>query len=442
MKFYVHKLGCPKNDVDGDYIAARLLAAGHEPVRTPEEAESIIVNTCGFILPAKEESIAEILRLARLKQAGHAKWLYATGCLAQRYGDEIMADMPELDGAFGLGALDDLARAVASGTRRSGCVRVDARRLRYLDWPQRYVGDDFPYAYLKISDGCNWGCTYCAIPAIRGSYRSRPRDAVVAEARFLAGRGKKELVLVSQDATRYGCDVPDRPSIVDLLKDLEQVHGVRWLRLMYLHPAGIDRTLIEYLAGGGKTLNYFDLPLQHIDSQMLAAMGRAIDRSGIERLIRQIRTISPDATLRTTFMVGFPGETRRQFQQLCDFVCDIGFDRLGVFTYSREEETPAAQLKPLVSDRVAANRADILMNLQREIAFARNDDLKGTVQEVIIDSVDANGTTVGRTRADCPEIDQQVRLRDCRAHVGQIVNVRIDETDGYDLIGKLIEATI
>jgi len=440
VKFYLHKLGCPKNDVDGDYISACLIDAGHEPVDAPEKADSVIVNTCGFILPAKEESINEILRLGQLKRNGRLKKLYASGCLSQRYGDELMADMPELDGAFGLGTLDSLARAITASSNNNKCIRILPQQLDYLSWHHRFISDDYPYAYLKISDGCDHGCTYCAIPGIRGKFRSRPIDSILSEAEFLADRGKKELILVSQDATLYGYDFKGRPCILDLLRELEKIERVKWIRLMYLYPPQLEKGLIEYLAADNKTLNYFDLPLQHVNSEILSAMGRRITRSETERLIKTIRTISPDAVLRTTFIVGFPGETEQQFEELKGFVAEYQFDRMGAFTYSREEGTLAETFGGQVAEEVKSSRMDELMNLQREIAWAKNEDLIGSLQEVIIDTVEDERTAVGRTRGDCPEIDQEVYVRGNSFCRGDIIGVRIDVAYGYDLEGTFVEA--
>ncbi len=440
MRFYVHKLGCPKNDVDGDYISACLIDTGYEPVDNPEEAESIIVNTCGFILPAKEESIDEILRLGQLKKEGRLKRLYVTGCLSQRYGDQLLAEIPELDGTFGLGALDPLARAVSSSSKERKSIRTESNRLDYLSWHHRFIADDYPYAYLKISDGCNRGCSFCAIPDIRGRFRSRPIDAIVEEAEFLASQGKKELILVSQEATLYGYDLKCRVTILDLLRELEKIERVRWIRLMYLYPSQLMKEVIEYLADDNKTLNYFDLPLQHANSEILLAMGRQMDRDGIDRLIKAIRTISPDAVLRTVFIVGFPRETAEQFEELKDFVAESQFDRMGVFTYSREEGTPAATLGGQIAEEVKASRMDELMSLQQGVAFAKNESLIGSIQEVIIDSVEDDRTAVGRTRGDCPEIDQEVHVSGDGLRRGDIIRVRVDAADGYDLIGTFFEA--
>ncbi|MDH4156942.1 MAG: 30S ribosomal protein S12 methylthiotransferase RimO [candidate division Zixibacteria bacterium] len=439
MKFYIHKLGCPKNDVDGDYIAARLVEAGHEPVMTPEEADSIIVNTCGFILPAKEESIGEILRLGRLKKEGRLRTLYASGCLTQGHGNELLRGMPELDGAFGHGTLDAISQAVTESRRHDRFVGVDTRKLAYLDWHNRLITDDLPYAYLKISDGCDRGCAYCTIPALRGSYRSRPMESILREANFLAANGKKELILVSQEATLYGYDLPDRPGIMDLLKELDKIDAVTWLRLMYLYPAQLSYQLIDYLVSGNKTLDYFDLPLQHINSRILKTMRRQGDRPTVEKILERIRSRSSEATLRTTLIVGFPGETEQEFTELLEFVAEGRFDRLGAFPYSREEQTPAAAISAQIPEDVKLRRLDELMTLQHDIAVDKNNSLIGSVKEVIIDTPTDGTAAVGRTRADCPDIDQVVHVAGREVKAGDMLKVRIDAADAYDLKGTVVE---
>jgi ribosomal protein S12 methylthiotransferase len=437
MKFFVHKLGCPKNDVDADYISARLIDEGHEPASTPEEAESIIVNTCGFILPAKQESINELLRLGQLKKEGQLKTLYASGCLAQRNGDELLKGMPELDGTFGLGALDSIARAVTTSSKSDTTIKMEPRKLGYLTWKSRFIADKLPYSYVKISDGCDRGCTYCAIPLMRGKFRSRPVESILREAEFLAKNGKKELILVSQEATMYGYGLEGRPTVIDLLRELEKINGVEWIRLMYLYPAKLDEDVIDYLLADNKTLPYFDLPLQHISSRILGAMQRQVDRPGIERLLASIRGRRKPCTIRTTLIVGFPGETEAEFEELREFVADQRFDRMGVFTYSQEEDTPAAELGEQVEEEVKIRRMDELMTIQREIAFAHNQAQVGTSQLILIDSVETDGTAVGRSSGDCPEIDQEVRIAGGELAVGDIVNVVIEGVDGYDLVGTL-----
>lgn len=438
MNFYIHKLGCPKNDVDADYIAARLISDGHTPVNDPERAHSIIVNTCGFILPAKEESINEILRLAEFKKNGRLKTLYASGCLTQRNGDDLLAGIPELDGAFGHGALDSIAAAVSNSSRLSKTIKMEIRKLGYLSFKNRFIADNLPYSYLKISDGCDRPCTYCAIPMMRGRFRSRPLDSILKEAAFLAENGKKELILVSQEATLWGYDLPDCPNIVSLLKELDKIEGVEWIRLLYLYPGQVQDELIEYLADDNKALNYFDLPLQHVNSEILASMKRLINKEGIVDLINKIRRTSPDAVIRTTFIVGFPGESKEHFEELCDFVEEYQLDRMGAFTYSPEDGTAAEKFARQVPERLKLERMDLLMTLQREIAFYRNTRLVGTIQKTLIDEIDENGVAIGRTYADCPEIDLEISINDSQLQPGTFYDVQIEKADGYDLTGVIV----
>lgn len=438
MKFYLHKLGCPKNDVDAEYIAARLIADGHELVVDPEKADSVLVNTCGFIEAAKEESVEELLRLGQLKKSGNLKTLYATGCLSQRYGQELLKDMPELDGAFGLGALDSIADAVTNSKHLDKPIKREARQLGYLTWKDRFLTDNLPYSYLKISDGCDRMCTYCAIPSMRGHFRSRPLDSIIREAEFLASSGKKELILVSQEATMWGYDLPNEPHVISLLEALDRVDGIEWIRLMYLHPAKMDKPLVEYMASNNKTLNYFDMPLQHMSTPILERMRRQINKPQTESVLDMIRSHSENATLRTTFIVGFPGENQEQFEELLDAVETYKFDRLGVFPYSPEEGTPAEQMTDQIDDDTKQERIGLIMSLQQEIAFERNAAMVGQEVQVLIDSVDANGEAVGRTSADCPEIDQEVFVEGRALAVGDLLKVRITASEGYDLRGEVI----
>jgi ribosomal protein S12 methylthiotransferase len=439
MKFYVHKLGCPKNDVDADYIYARLIQDGHQPVKDPQKADSIIVNTCGFILPAKEESVNEILRLGHLKKDGILKTLYAAGCLSQKFGDELLKEMPELDGAFGLGALDSLAKILSTSSKTDHTIKMEARKLGYLSWNNRFISDDYPYAYLKISDGCDRGCTYCSIPSMRGKFRSRPLDSIIKEAEYLAQNGKRELILVSQEATLYGYNYrgENPPDIIRLLSELDKINGIDWIRLMYLYPAELSQDVINYLTDDNKTVPYFDLPLQHINSKILADMQRQVDRNSIEKLINAIQSKKRSA-IRTTFIVGFPGETDAQFDELEDFVIESRFERMGVFTYSAEEDTPAAVMSQQIPENVKHERMERLMLAQQEIAFTRNNRLIGSNQVVIIDSINDDKTAVGRTFADCPEVDQEVIVTGDKISVGDMLNVEIMAVDGYDLIGNVV----
>ncbi|MBD3331343.1 30S ribosomal protein S12 methylthiotransferase RimO [candidate division GN15 bacterium] len=439
MRVYLHRLGCPKNDVDADYIAARLTHDGHVFTDDATEAEAIIVNTCGFIADAKEESIEAILELAEYKTAGTSKSIYVTGCLSQRYGEELLAEIPEVDAVFGLGALDDLAAAIG-GQRQRAAFLTDARSLRYLGYATRQITDNLPYAFVKISDGCNRRCSYCAIPSIRGDYRSRPIDSIVNEARFLAEHGKRELILVSQEATLYGNDLGKKGGIVKLLQALDEVEGVEWIRLMYLHPAQLTGDLISYIASSAnKTVPYFDLPLQHINDRILTAMKRHSNRAQIQRLVESIRKVAPAGTLRTTFIVGFPGETDAEFGELMKFVEEVEFDRLGAFVYCAEEGTSAAALPEPVPAELAHERLDQLMLLQQDIAMTANKGLIGSTRDIIIDRLDAADQAVGRTQGDCPDIDQEVIVRSPDLEVGQIIRAHIVDAQGYDLYGQMVE---
>lgn len=438
MKFFIKKLGCPKNDVDGDYIAGILIDRGHQLATDDSSADVVIVNTCGFILPAKEESIETILYYANHKNEGEIGRLYVAGCLAQRYGDELVKELKEVDGFFGLGQIEQLIDAVTEPAADDAVVsRVSADRLTYLAGDRRHVGDKFPYDYLKIADGCDRFCAYCAIPHIRGRYRSRPLEDIVKEARLLASRGKKEIILVSQEGTAYGRDFDNGTDIIRLLGELEKVDGIEWIRLMYLHPESMTDGLIEYMSFSGKTLGYFDVPLQHISDKILAAMNRRVTRKEIEKILSKIRLASPGNIIRTTFIAGLPGETEEEFLELRDFIEDFEFDRLGVFEYSPEEDTKAIDFDDQVPDKVAAERQDILMNLQQEVAFKKNIGLIHKARKVIIDEARAGSPAIGRTEGDCPEIDQQVYVKGGKPAVGDIADVEIVMADGYDLIGVL-----
>lgn len=440
MKFYIKKLGCPKNDVDGDSIAGQLIENGHEYCHNENEAEVVIVNSCGFILPAIEESIQEILQYERQKKAGTLSKLFITGCLSQRYADELKNDISAVDGIFGLGKIDELLAAM-NNEKSSGTVvfRESAQNLRYLSAPNRYVDDKYPYDYLKIADGCDRYCAYCAIPSIRGRYRSRSIDEIVREAEMLAARGKRELILVSQEGTGYGRDLDSKDDILKLLNRLEKIDRFAWIRLLYLHPESVTNSLIEFMSHSEKTLGYFDMPLQHISDAVLQKMRRRVTAAQIEEIIEKIRRSSPDNIIRTTFITGLPGETEKDFELLYDFIKRTKFDRLGVFKYSPEEGTVAAELENQVPEKIAGERLDILMTLQQTIAFKKNIALIDSIVQVIIDEANSDGTALCRTRADCPEIDQTVRLEDCGGLVkkGDIINVRIRAAEGYDLFGRM-----
>ncbi len=438
MNFFLKKLGCPKNDVDGDYIIGRLIESGHT-LSNAANCDAVIVNSCGFILPAKEESINEILQYDALKKSGKIKRLYITGCLSQRYGKELREEIPGIDGIFGLGRIDELINAIDNNLTNVFSAADDVRReLTYIGGFNRFIDNKYPYEYLKIADGCDRFCNYCAIPYIRGKYRSRPMKEIIAEANKIAAHGKKEIILVSQEGTGYGKDFNDGTSIIDLMKELEKVEGIEWIRLMYLHPESVTEKLIEYLTASSRALGYFDIPLQHISDKILKSMNRRITRKEIENILEKIRQASPENIIRTTFIAGFPGETKKEYEELRNFITDFEFDRLGVFKYSPEDGTPAVMLKDPVSDKVAEARVDELMLAQQGIAFEKNIALIGSIQKVIIDQINDTGLFEGRTAGDCPEIDQMVSIKSNRLQVGDIKDVRITGADGYDLFAETI----
>jgi ribosomal protein S12 methylthiotransferase len=436
MKIYIKKLGCPKNDVDADYLAGKLMENGHELVLTEARAEAVIVNTCGFIEPAKEESVDEILRYEKMKEEGQIDKLIITGCLSQRYAADLVKEIPSADGIFGLGIFDDLLPAL-NNEYKSPVVKIkQAKQLDYLAGTNRYVGGDRPYEYVKIADGCDRYCAYCAIPYIRGRYRSRPMESIIDEARLLGEKGIRELILVSQEGTGYGRDLGYKDGIIGLLKELEKILEVKWLRLMYLHPEAVTDELIEYMSRSEKTLGYFDIPLQHINDKMLKLMNRPVRRAVIEEKLIRIRRGSAENIIRTTFIAGHPGETEREFEELKEFIVEFRFDRLGVFSYSAEEDTAAFGYEGRVDEDIIEARQDELMALQQEIAFEKNIALIGKNIEIIIDDIKSERMAIGRSKGDCPEIDQVVYVSGAGMTAGDILEVRVTAAEGYDLIAR------
>jgi ribosomal protein S12 methylthiotransferase len=439
MKIYIKRLGCPKNDVDGDYIAGKLMETGHEIVGSVDEAKAVIINTCGFILPAREESVNEIVHYEKLKNEGKIEKLFITGCMSQRYGHELIRELDNVDGIFGLGKINDLAEKIDSSERNSPVISIDsAEELRYISGNKRYVDKKLPYDYIKIADGCDRYCAYCAIPHIRGRYRSRPISEILIEAEMLAKEGKKEIILVSQEGTGYGRDLGKNTEIIKLLKKLESIRNIEWIRLMYLHPEALTDELIDYMTNSEKVLGYFDIPLQHISDNILRRMNRRINRAEIEKKLNKIRKASEENVIRTTFITGFPGETEEEFDELQEFIENFHFDRMGVFKYSPEEETPAFDMKDRVPDKIAEERQDILMLRQQEIVFKKNIALIESVQKVIIDDVKPNKLALGRTKGDCPEIDQIVYVRGGCPNTGDIISAKVVMAEGYDLITEVI----
>lgn len=433
-------LGCPKNQVDGEALLAKLAAAGYQIVNEIENSDVMIVNTCGFIENAKREAIDTILEVAQYKEAGVISALVVTGCLAERYQDEILKEMPEVDAVIGIGANADIVKVcdkalcgIQTSNYPNKCyLPIDDERL--LSTPSHW-------AYLKIAEGCDNRCSYCAIPGIRGKFRSRKIESVVDEAKSLVNRGVKEIILVAQDTTKYGQDLYGEYSLDKLLKELVKIDGLEWIRLFYCYPQRITDSLIDVIANEEKVCNYIDIPLQHSDTTVLKNMNRVGDGNDYRVLLDKMRKAIPDLALRTTFMVGFPGETDEQFENLCNFVKDMKFDKMGCFTFSPEEDTPAFDMDNQIDEDVKKRRQEVLMNAQYSITEASNKSRVGNVYKVIIDSF-ADGKYTGRSYMDSPEIDSGIIFTsNKKLNIGDFVNVKITDFDGYDLIGEHYEFT-
>ena len=437
---YMVNLGCPKNLVDGEVMLGLLAQKGYQLSLDPEQAEVLMVNTCSFINEAKEESIDTILELARYKEYGPAKQLIVTGCLAQRYGAELRASLPEVDVFVGTGEFVRISEI------------LEQKRV-LLDGPRAYIGaahvlpdhkvpriatTPFYTAYLKVAEGCNHKCAFCIIPKIRGLQESRPIDSLVAEAETLAAQGVRELNLIAQDLTAYGRERRDGTTLLGLLRALCRVKDVAWIRLLYCYPNYLDEPLLRCIAEEEKICAYLDMPLQHISDRMLRAMRREKSGDGIKRLLDRIRTQIPGVVLRTSFIVGFPGEQEEDFRQLLAFVSAAAIDHVGVFRYSQEEGTAAGSMPGQVSEEVKQERWQRLMERQTHVVRRKNLTLVGSEQEVLVCEAESQGRWWGRTRGQAPEIDGIVLLGRGQAESGQIITARITGVSGYDLQAKEI----
>ena len=431
-KVGVVSLGCSKNRVDTELMLDILQRAGYEITANERDADILIVNTCGFIEPAKQESIDTLLSLAEYKQTGRCKLLVATGCLAQRYEAALREDMPEVDVILGVSQYERLPQAIEealAGERPSYCA-PNARILeggRVLTTP--------PYqAYIRIADGCDNRCAYCAIPLIRGGFRSRGMEDVLSEIRTLAAQGVREHVLVAQDTSRFGIDRTGHSQLAELMDRAAEIQGVDWLRVLYCYPDEIDEHLLECMAAKPNICKYLDLPLQHADPELLRRMNRRGDMSRTRALLRQARQMG--FTLRTTFITGFPGETEEQFERLMDFVREIEFDRLGAFVFSPEEDTPAAAMDGQIDEDVKQERLDRLMRAQQTISLKRNRLRLNTVERVLVEKLLGDGRAVGRSAAEAPDTDGVITFTGaCERNTGEFVNVRLTGAEIYDLTG-------
>ena len=429
-KINVITLGCSKNTVDSEHLMARLAAAGYEVLFDSDrtDAKVVVINTCGFIGDAKQESVDMILRAAAAKQAGKIERLFVVGCLSERYADELRAEIPEVDEYFGARTWDGIVRALEASEDPALATE------RRLTTPRHY-------AYLKISEGCNWKCGYCAIPLIRGAHVSVPMEVLEEEARKLAAQGVREVMVIAQDTTYYGIDLYGRRMLAELLRRLCRIDGIEWLRLHYAYPTGFPEEVIEVMAAEPKICKYLDIPFQHISDAQLAAMHRRHTKAEAMELIRRLRTAIPDLALRTTLLVGYPGETEADFEELLEFVREVRFERLGVFAYSEEEGTYSAEkLRDDVPETVKQERVERIMALQNEISLENNRHRVGSTERVIIDSRQGD-FYVGRTQYDSPEVDQEILIPvgGKRLLRGHFYEVTVTSAADYDLYGKVRE---
>lgn len=438
-KISMVSLGCPKNQVDAEMMLYSLKQAGFE-IGVPEaEADAIIVNTCGFIEDAKSEAIENILEAAQYKRDGKCKAVIVTGCLAERYRDDVTEEIPEADVCVGIGSNGDIARIVKEAIESKVSNSYGKKEALNLNGKRILGGLPFT-AYLKIGDGCDNCCTYCAIPKIRGRMRSRTIESCVAEAKELAAGGVRELIVVAQDTTAYGTDLYGESKLCELLRELCKIDGLEWIRTLYTYPERISDELLSLIASEPKLVKYLDIPIQHVNGEILKRMNRRGDRETLTALIKKIRAVVPDITLRTTLITGFPGETEGQYEQLQSFVKEIEFDRLGCFTYSAEEGTIAAEYDGQIDEQTKQDRAEHIMETQLDIAAEKNRAKIGTVQRVLIEGWDDYiKCYYGRSAADAPEIDGKVFFMAKRQLViGDFVDVQINDTIEYDLLGEQI----
>lgn len=432
-------LGCPKNLVDSELMLEKLAAAGYELPDSPLGADLVIVNTCGFIAEAKQEAIDTILEMGQYKEDGEIGKILVIGCMAERYRDEILKELPEADAVAGIGAAGDIVGLVERVLANETKSEFPAKTALPLEG-ERVLTTPAHWTYLKIADGCSNCCSYCAIPMIRGPYRSRSMDSVLEEAKALVAGGAQELILIAQDTTRYGLDRYGALMLPALLKALCGIPELRWIRLLYCYPDRITDELLETMRDNEKILHYLDLPLQHADGGILKAMNRTGDRESLSALIAKIRSYLPDCVLRTTFITGFPGEDEAAFNELGEFIEDIGFDRLGCFAYSAEEGTPAAALPDQVDAETARHRSDVLMEQQYEIMQDKMRDLIGTVQTCVVEEYDRyTDSYTGRTWMDAPEIDSLIHIISGRPlELGGFIDAEITDVSDYDFIGEAV----
>ena len=440
IKVGMVSLGCNKNQVDSEIMLSLIKKAGYELETDAGLCDVVIINTCGFINDAKRESIENILEFCTLKNEGRIKKVVVTGCLAERYKEEIEKEIPEADVILGIGSEKDIVSAITRSLNGEKVVEFDDKKNLLLTG-DRIISNLPFYAYLKISDGCNNCCTYCAIPKIRGKMQSRTMEDIVSEAQKLAQNGVRELVIVAQDTTRYGEDLYGEGKLPELLNKLCEISGIKWIRLLYCYPERITDELIETVRNQEKIVKYFDIPIQHVSDDVLKRMNRKSSESSIKQLMKKLRNEIPGVVIRTTVIAGFPGETKKDFAKLCEFVKDTRFERLGCFAYSAEEGTPAAEFDGQLDEEVKSHRAEVIMDQQYLSAERFNKKMVGKTIEVVVEGFDKYATCYfGRSYADAPDIDPKVFFSSKKGlSTGDFVMVHIDDYMDYDLLGTMVE---
>ena len=438
MKVYFASLGCDKNLVDSEHMLSDIVGK-HELVSDPSECDIAIVNTCAFIKDAKEESINTILSLAEYKES-NLKYLIITGCLAERYSKDLKDLIPEIDAFLGISAIPNILNDIDRVINKEKVFDLPDNNAPQSASGERYLTPPFHTSFLKIAEGCDKKCTYCAIPMIRGSYRSIPMEELLKEAKFLADNGVKELILVAQETTVYGVDLYKKKSLPELLRKLSEIEGIEWIRIMYCYPEEIDDELIEEIKNNKKVCKYLDIPIQHSSDRILQRMGRRTSRKDILSCIAALRKAVPEISLRTSLIAGFPGETEEDFEDLKSFIKKAKFDRLGVFTYSKEEGTPAAKFKNQVPAKIKKARQKELMLIQREISLSKNKKLIGKKFDAMIDGYDSSEHFhIARLYKDAPDIDGNVFIEGDEKYLsGDFVKVKITDCNEYDLIGETV----
>ena len=441
MKILFISLGCDKNLADSEEMLGLLTGSGHEIVDSEEEAEAIVVNTCCFIHDAKEESINTILEMAEYEKSGVCQVLIVTGCMAQRYKEEIIQEIPEVDAVLGTTSYGDIVQALNEAS--AGKHFEEFKDINSLpeDSGRRVITTGGHFGYLKIAEGCDKHCTYCIIPSLRGSFRSVPEERLLAQAEYMASQGVKELILVAQETTVYGTDLYGKKTLHLLLKKLCQIKGIRWIRILYCYPEEIYDELIQVMKEEKKICHYLDLPIQHCSDRILKRMGRRTSKAQLVEIITKLRKEIPDIVLRTSLITGFPGETEEDHQELMEFVDEMEFDRLGVFTYSPEEDTPAATMKDQVPEELKEERRDEIMELQQEISLDKGNQRIGQEMLVMIEGkVSGESAYIGRTYMDAPKVDGYMFVQTGELMVtGDFAKVRVTGALEYDLIGELTD---